>query len=488
MPFSKETEPNTSDASTRMFAQRSLDIEVASRLGASYDPRRGMYQFRYPGFSKIRTQDKNFFIEPKGAKLQLWNIDSLRELSAPVDGPLVITEGEFDAIAVMQACGGYVVSVPNGIAGQRSEGDIIIREDNRFAYLWEAEKLIRELDQFDKIILCTDNDAPGLILRDELALRLGEPRCWHVSYPEGCKDANDVLARFGAAELRRMVDEAKPLRPGYLVRPDDIPPRTSGIAVSTGWPFMDGLMKIERPELLVVTGIPNHGKGQFIRCLAFNLAKTHGWKTAFLTPEDPAHRVRRDMQRFASKDFFTGWMSGQPTYTDDFDDEQRQKCADWYNKHFRLSLPPEDEPITIDMVEREMESAALHHDCQAFVLDPWNEVEHDIHHETETQYIERTLRRLLRKMRRLNLLLIVAAHPTKLAADQEPKLYNISGTAHWKNKCQHGLIVFKPDKDSDAVKVTVEKSKDWETMGRPGEIDLNFLRGRCDYVEVGAKS
>jgi hypothetical protein len=37
-------------------------------------------------------------------------------------------------------------------------------------------------------------------------------------------------------------------------------------------------------------------------------------------------------------------------------------------------VPPEDEPITLNMVMHEMEAAALHHDCQVFVIDPWNEV------------------------------------------------------------------------------------------------------------------
>lgn len=490
MRFSKDMAHEAEDPAIRAFAQRGLDIEVASRMGASYLPRDGKFQFQYAGFRKFRNLKKDFWIEPTNQKLSLWNFESLRELPSPVDGPLVITEGEFDAIAVMQACGGYVVSVPNGVAGKRTEGEVLIRDDNRFAYLWQDEKLIPELERFDKIILATDNDGPGLILRDELALRLGETRCWYVTYPEGCKDANDVLARFGEThedgvlKLREVIDGAKPLRPGYLVRPDDIPARSNGVAVTTGWSFMDPLLKIERPELLVVTGIPNHGKGQFIRCLAFNLAAAHGWKTAFLTPEDPAHRVRRDMVRFSQREFCIGRTGDNIAYTDDFGPEEKQKCADWYNEHFRLSLPPEDEPITIDMVEREMESAALHHDCQVFVLDPWNEVDHDIRNETETQYIERTLRRLLRKMRRLNLLLIIAAHPTKLNGDNEPELYNISGSAHWKNKCQHGLVIFKPKVDSNAVKVTVEKSKDWETMGKPGQIDLVFKRSFCDYKEL----
>lgn len=455
------------------FMERGLDPEVATRLGARFSGGRFTFDTTKGGvllYRKVRTPEKQFFIEPKGQKLQFWGLDEVPVLPSRPSEPLIITEGEFDRIAVVQSVGGYVLSVPNGVAGKRSEGDIVIAEDNRFGYLWDGERLIPEVDQFDKIILCTDGDDPGLILRDELALRIGETRCWYVTYPEGCKDANDVVLRDRESALRAMIDGARPLRPGYLMKPSDIPPRALNQTFSTGWGFMDKHMMLERPELVVVTGQPNHGKGQFIRCLAFNLARAHGWRTAFLAQEDPAHRVKRDMRRFAM---------GKYRYPNQ---EQQREALDWIDNHFRISQMPEDEPVTLEMVEREMEAAALHHNCQVFVLDPWNEVEHRFAKgEAETQYIERALRQLLRKMRRLNLVLIIAAHPTKISEGERANLYKISGSANWKNKCQHGIVIHKEHKDSNSVEINVEKSKDWETMGIPGKVYMDFSREFCDY-------
>lgn len=464
----------------KAFADRGLDLEAAARLGARFS--NGKFQFDYTRngvlqFRKLRTPDKKFFIEPSGQRLQLWNLDALSGFAHRPSEPLVICEGEFDAIAVFQSIGGYVTSVPNGVAGKRSEGDIVIAEDNRFAYLWEGEKLLPEIEQFDRVILATDADEPGQILRDELALRIGDTRCWYVTYPPGCKDANDVLLRHGEEGVQALIDGARPLRPGHLAKPSDIPPRQTSITYSSGWGFLDRHLMFERPEMMVVTGEPGHGKGQFIRCLTMHLAEAHGWRTAYLTPEDPAHRVNRDMRKFAFRNF----PYASP-------EVQRQR-VDWIDQHFRLSLPPEDEPITIEMVEAEMESAALHHNCQVFVLDPFNEVEHVFRKgETETQYIERTLRRLLRKMRRLNLLLIIAAHPTKVKDGEKVDLYRISGSANWKNKCQHGIIVRKQGDFSNMVEIEVEKSKDWETMGKPGSIWMEFDRNRCDYSIVSGEA
>lgn len=462
------------------FESRGLDPEMAAKLGATY--RNGRYLFDYMKdgallFRKVRTEDKNFWLEPKGKPLQFWGLDEVPLLPSRPEEPLVITEGEFDRIAVTQAAGGYVLSVPNGGDGKRTTEEVAIAEDSRFSYLWSDGKIIPQVEQFNKIILFTDDDETGLILRDELALRIGESRCWYVTYPEGCKDANDVLKEYGAETLRMMVRRAKPMQPGHLVKPSDIPPRATSIVYSTGWDFMDPHLLLERPELIVVTGEPGHGKGQFIRCMAFNMARAHGWRTAFLAQEDPAHRVKRDMRRFALN---------QTPYANQ---QEQAAAAEWIDQHFRVSMMPEDEAVTLEMVEAEMEAAALHHDCQMFVLDPWNEVEHHLNRgELETQYIERSLRQILRKTRRLNLAVVIAAHPTKLNDGEKATLYKISGSANWKNKCQHGIVIHKPSDHSNGVEVTVEKSKDWETMGKPGTVYLEFKREKCDYIAYDEQS
>jgi len=474
------------DPDLEKFSERGLDPEVAAKLRAKFSGGLFSFEYRKNGVllsRKFRTEDKRFWFKPSGLKLQFWGIDEVPVLPFRPSEPLVITEGEFDRIAVVQSCGGYVLSVPNGGTAKRSENEILISEDTGFAYLWEDEKLIPQVEQFDKVILCTDSDATGVTLRNELSLRIGPTRCWFVTYPDGCKDANDILKKYGESGVRRLIAEARPIRPGHLVRLMEIPPRKQSVTHSTGWACLDQHLMIERPELMVVTGVPNHGKGQFIRCLAFNLARAHGWKTAFFAQEDPAHRIQRDALRFAQQDYMQIY-SGMPQW--DMTREQKEQTEKWVNDHFLVSMWPEEAAVNLSMVEAEMEASVFHNDCQVFVLDPWNEVEHERPKNIlETEYIEMSLRGLLRKTRRLNLLLIIAAHPTKLSDDTEPVLYNISGSANWKNKCQHGIIVFREDESSTLTKVTVEKSKDWETMGTPGNVHLDFNRNRCNFFPIG---
>ena len=64
---------------------------------------------------------KTFWIEPKGAALCLWNEDCLSE---PSEAPLIITEGELDALSFLASGATHVVSVPNGAALEKpGEGD-----------------------------------------------------------------------------------------------------------------------------------------------------------------------------------------------------------------------------------------------------------------------------------------------------------------------------------------------------------------------------
>jgi twinkle protein len=245
---------------TKAFEDRGLDIEIADRTGASF--RNGAFRFEYRDrgelrFTKIKTLDKRFWVEPSGQPLLFWNLDAIRDLPSRPKEPLVITEGEHDAIAVAQACGGFVLSVPNGSSGKRSDGQVLVKDDSAYAYLWGADqKLIPELEQFDKIVLATDNDEKGIIGRAEISIRIGEARCWYVTFPAGCKDSNDVLLKHGEDALRKIIAAAKPMRPGHLVKPSDIPPRRAEVTYSTGLGFLNQHIMLVRPELLVLTGVP----------------------------------------------------------------------------------------------------------------------------------------------------------------------------------------------------------------------------------------
>ena len=104
-------------------------------------------------------------------------------------------EGEMDALSLHEAGIYSVCSVPNGASKGNQRLDYL---DN----CWEFFKDKKE------IVLCTDNDQPGLALRNELARRFGQYRCKYIEFGD-FNDANEVLTEKGAEVLRTILKTAK---------------------------------------------------------------------------------------------------------------------------------------------------------------------------------------------------------------------------------------------------------------------------------------
>lgn len=460
-------------------AVRKIPCETAAEMGVVSKGDNLAFEYRQNGvlsFLKVRTPDKRFWIEPKGAALCLWNEATLSDPSA--SAPLIITEGEFDALSFIAAGAIHVVSVPNGAAGRPGQGEIIPAQDQQFAYLWDGDKLRSGLQGFTKVILATDADHPGQILRDELAVRLGRSRCWFVDYPEGCKDANDVLVKLGADALQDVIADAKPLVPNRLVSILDLPDSAEMPRYSSGWTGLDGNLMIVPPELMVVTGTPGAGKSQWTLALCANLARVHGLKGAILQFEDKPDRNRNDLLRYA-RSWESQGKNGLPC-----------DARTWVGRMFKTIAPSEDQNGDVDFnlewLRATIEEAAQRHDAKWVLVDPWNEVEHVWNiRETETGYTNQALRELKRLTRRLQIALIIVTHPSKAGGMnkgiEEMSLYDISGSAAWKNKADHGIIISRESPTAIETLVKIDKSKDFKTMGRPGVVRMKFEPERASF-------
>lgn len=155
---------------------------------------------------KYRTIQKRFWLEKGSAKI-LYGIDDINDAAE-----VIIVEGEIDKLSVEEAGFCNCVSVPGAGAGKNSANLPPMEKDAAFRYLWNSKQY---MDKVSRIILATDNDAPGQALARALARRLGTYRCWQVSWPKkdefSCfKDANEVLKYMGPDALRKVIESAKP--------------------------------------------------------------------------------------------------------------------------------------------------------------------------------------------------------------------------------------------------------------------------------------
>ena len=152
--------------------------------------------------------------------------------------PLIITEGEIDALSIYEAGFHNVVSVPCGCCNM----DWI---DN--CYDW--------LEDFNQIILFGDNDEPGREMVSVLMKRLGEERCMIApEYPtlvingeeknRLCKDANEILYSYGSAAIEDLLKKCEPAPIKGIINIANvrIPDPTKVPRILTRIPTLDDMM------------------------------------------------------------------------------------------------------------------------------------------------------------------------------------------------------------------------------------------------------
>lgn len=134
----------------------------------------------------------------------LFGMDQCKE-----DGcPLVLTEGQIDSLSVAEAYDGAVnaVSVPLGKNGF-----------TWIPYCWDF------LSRFSTLIVFGDYENDEITLLDEMRKRFrGKVRHVRPEDYKGCKDANDLLRKYGKQAVRDAVEQAEVVRNPKIVRLADV--------------------------------------------------------------------------------------------------------------------------------------------------------------------------------------------------------------------------------------------------------------------------
>lgn len=429
---------------------------------------------------KYRMADQKAFSQQKGGMPVFYGIDDL----VPEGERVIIVEGEIDKLSLDASHIPNALSVPDGAPARLRENPN--ENDPKFEYLkndWER------LDKYHKIVIATDNDGPGNVLAEELARRLGKERCYRVRWPDQgdalCKDANETLLAHGPEVVRECIEAAEPYPiQGYHRWDNQVlrDRKTLGIerGFSTGWAGLDQHMTIAPGQFSVVTGIPNHGKSEFIDALVVNLALRHGWRFAMCSFENsiPEHE-QKIAEKYLGLPFWDG-PTREGMSLSDID-----KASEWAEKHFWF-IRAEDESPTIDWLLEKARVAVMRDGINGLVIDPYNELEHTRPSGmTETEYVSQILGRVKRFAQNHGVHVWFVAHPTKLPRENGkipvPTLYDISGSAHWANKADLGLIVHR-DFDNNQTEVHVQKVRH-KWIGRPGKVTLEYDRVTGRYSE-----
>lgn len=434
--------------------------------------------------AKYRTLDKKFS-QAKGGEKVFFGLDR-----ADWDlGPLVICEGEIDALSLTEAGVANAVSVPDGAPQRVKDEDPDPATDKAFSYVWAAKDF---LERFDKIVLATDADGPGQALAEELARRIGREKCWLVTWPSGCKDANDVLVRHGPEALAECIERAQPHPIKSLFDAGHFENEVLALyrggrkrGLSTGWRALDPLMTIRQGEFSVVTGIPGSGKSEFIDALMMNLAVNYDWRFALCSFENPPdEHLAKLAEKYVGQPF---WEGPRPRMTE----TDLALAMDWIRERF-FFIRAEDESPTIDWILSTAAGAVMRHGIKGLVIDPYNEIEHKRpSNMSETEYVSEIIAKVKRFAASRGVHVWFVAHPAKLYRDKEgnmpvPSLYDISGSAHWANKADIGIAVERDYAEGSVdVRIHVKKVR-FKAVGKQGVALLHFDRATGRYSDPPA--
>jgi len=252
--------------------------------------------------------------------------------------------------------------------------------------------------------------------------------------------------------------------------------------VSTGWHNIDRHYTVMTGQFTVVTGVPSHGKSEFIDALCVNLAMKHSWRILMFSPEN--YPITTHIKKLIKK--YIGKPYGK-MYNGTMDTTEANNAIHFINETF-LFIDPGEYLITVD----DLIEIAKREDVDGFVIDPWNELDHRRPNGmNETEYISLSLGKLRTAARANNIHIWLVAHPKKPDAGRSyknspPNLYDVAGSAHWYNKADNGITVHRPDVvDGSETHIHITKVR-FRNIGKPtGEepIQLEYSMASGRYSE-----
>lgn len=466
-----------------LLRDRGLDEELLVRLGVESSLKLGPDSIAIPYFRggkavnhKYRSLagEKRFAQDPDAPKI-FWNWDAIADETLASE-PLIITEGEFDAIIAIQCGFQRTVSVPDGAPAQ----EIGAADTRKYLFLDTAPQALRDVKE---IILATDGDGPGANLMNDLALRLGKGRCKFVTYPQSrdrskrFKDLNEVYLEHGHRGVVETLSRAQWIKISGLYRMSELPPLSDPTPHDIGIPGLEKHYKVRAGDLCVITGIPGHGKTTFVNEVVGRLA-LKGWNACFASFEQ---RPQTDHRR-ALRTLYNGrWVIHQHEI-------DIQTADRWIDERFSFIVPDEDEDASLDWLLERLGAAVVQYGASVAVIDPWNELDHIRPKDMSlTEYVSESIRRLKRFAVKFQIHLIVVAHPAKMARGKDgkfpvPALYDISDSAHWYNKPDVGVIIHRLDDVTTLIRVAKAK---FEVIGVRGDIygSFNVDTGRYMIID-----
>lgn len=406
---------------------------------------------------------KKSFKQFKDAELILYNIDAIKNTKE-----CIIVEGEMDCLSFIQSGRLDCVSVPAGAS-------------NNTEYL---DNYLEYFENKEVIYLATDNDIKGIELRNELARRLGFEKCRKVDFKR-FKDANEYHIHNGGEQLKNTLADAKEYKIEGLFNVSDIEKEYFSLfnnGLDKGMTIggaIDEYISFEPGRLYTITGIPNHGKSNWLDFAVMKLNLKYNLKFAYFSPES------QPLQLHAAT--LTEKLTGKQFDNKHSSIAQIKQSYEHLKNNFWFINPPEK--FTIDNILKLAKISIKKHGVKGIVIDPYNKIEHQFDGKTtETNYISSLLDKLTNFAIKNNILLFLVAHPKKMQKNNQtglheiPSLYDINGSANFYNKTDFGVTVYR-NMANGISEIYVQKAK-FKHLGTIGSVQQRYNINNGRYSDI----
>jgi twinkle protein len=139
---------------------------------------------------------------------------------------------------------------------------------------------------------------------------------------------------------------------------------------TTGWSNVDEYFTVKHGEFTVITGMPSHGKSEWLDALCVNLAVHHNYRIAMFSPENHPLEMhaKKIIEKYAGKPFFGSHRMSH---------DEMLASIDRMNKNFAFIKPEETAFTPINIIDEALPWLDMSiTQPRAMVIDPWNEMDH----------------------------------------------------------------------------------------------------------------
>lgn len=428
-----------------------------------YDENNTFTFVKYRPVGKIAKGQRKAYRETD-TKPILFNMNKI-----DITQPVVITEGEFDAMAVYESGYKNVVSVPSGA------------ED--FTWIttcWDW------LEKINKIILFGDNDEPGKDMINNIIVKLGEYRCYVAEHEY--KDANEVLFRQGPKAVIKAIDEARGIPVAGIVNVADIDiiaARPKGIRM--GFKTIDKLLNGARPgEVTIWTGKNGEGKSTILGQVILEAIEQN--KNVFAYSGELTKRDFKEWlySQAAGKENLKFVKNEYDSYDIEFEPGLIKKIDNWINgKLFLFDNSIKSQNIKNTSIIDMCGYAAKKYNCKVFVIDNLMTADFETYDEDYYRGQSKFVGSLVSFSLNFNAHVHLVAHPRKKIGELEKD--DISGTGDITNRVHNVISIERTNYEKGAIydgKLKVLKNRN---KGQLGEADLIFSKQDRRLYEVDEK-